>query len=334
MSNKIHLGIRYFITGSSGFIGFHLASRLLESGAHVSGYDNMNDYYDTRLKDARLSLLQKNEKFMFYQNDLADKNALENAFAKAQPDIVIHLAGQAGVRYSLTNPEAYVQSNLVGFANILECCRQCKISHLLYASSSSVYGSNTKFPFSESDRVDHPVSLYAATKKSNELMAHVYSHLFHIPTTGLRFFTVYGPYGRPDMAPFLFLKAILAGNPIKVFNGGDMQRDFTYIDDIVDGVLALVNHSHALAPAQGTPPYKIYNIGNSHPEKLADFIAYLEEFTGKTAIKELLPIQPGDVPCTYADTSCLKADTGFQPSTPLREGLKRFVEWYQNFYLI
>lgn len=333
--NELCINKTYLVTGAAGFIGFHVAKRLLELGARVIGYDNVNDYYSVVLKEARLDelgkLQQSKENLTFIHADLADKTALETVFKTHKPQIVIHLAAQPGVRYSLENPDAYVKSNLTGFMNILECCRHYKTEHLLYASSSSVYGSNKKLPFSVEDRVDNPISLYAATKKSNELMAHTYSHLFNIPTTGLRFFTVYGPWGRPDMAAYLFLEAINQGKSIKVFNNGDMMRDFTYIDDIVKGIIRLVNNSAALTRPKDTPPYKIYNIGNNHPEKLTDFIAYIEGFMGKTAKKEFLPLQPGDVPATYADIDELTKDTGFKPETPLKEGLKRFVEWFEAY---
>ena len=319
----------YMVTGAAGFIGFHVSKHLLEMGVTVIGYDNVSDYYSVALKETRIAELQKYDKFTFFRADLADKISLDMAFTEHKPKIVIHLAAQAGVRYSLENPNAYVDSNLVGFVNILECCRRNDIKHLLYASSSSVYGSNKKLPFSVSDRVDNPISLYAATKKSNELMAHTYSHLFRLPTTGLRFFTVYGPWGRPDMAAFLFLEAIWNEKPIKVFNNGEMMRDFTYIDDIVQGIVSLIDNSAALKQASDEPPYKLYNIGNNRPEKLLDFISILEELIGKKAIKEFLPIQQGDVPSTYADIDELMEDTGFRPDTSLRIGLKNFVDWWR-----
>ena len=321
----------FLVTGAAGFIGFHTAIRLLSAGARVIGYDNMNDYYSVELKEARLKELNKHRSFTFIKADLADKATLAAAFEEYFPQIVINLAAQAGVRYSIDNPDAYINSNLVGFINILECCRHYGVEHLLYASSSSVYGSNKKLPFSAEDRVDNPISLYAATKKSNELMAHAYSHLFRLPTTGLRFFTVYGPWGRPDMATSLFLDAINSGKPIKVFNNGEMMRDFTYVDDVVSGVLALVDKSAALRLENGTPPYKVYNIGNNRPEKLLDFILLLERFSGKKAIKELLPLQPGDVPSTFADIDDLIRDTGFKPDTPLEDGLERFVRWWMEY---
>jgi len=324
------------VTGAAGFIGFHVTKSLMELGIDVVGYDNVNDYYSVALKEARLSELERlssaeGGSFKFYRADLADKAALEAVFAEHKPQVVIHLAAQAGVRYSLENPDAYVQSNLVGFMNILECCRHYNVAHLLYASSSSVYGSNKKLPFAIEDRVDNPISLYAATKKSNELMAHTYSHLFGLPTTGLRFFTVYGPWGRPDMAAFLFIDAINAGKPIKVFNNGEMMRDFTYVDDIVKGIIALVSKSAALTATSGDAPYKVYNIGNNSPEKLLDFITLIEEFLGKNAVKEFLPLQPGDVPSTFADIDELIRDTGVKPETPLRVGLERFVKWWLEY---
>ena len=321
----------YFVTGSAGFIGYHVTAALLNQGVQVIGYDNLNDYYDVSLKKARLAELTKHPNFTFMCASLEDKAALDTVFATHHPTIAIHLAAQAGVRYSLENPNAYVDSNLVGFINMLECCRHNKVKHLLYASSSSVYGANKKLPFSVNDRVDNPISLYAATKKANELMAHTYSHLFSLPTTGLRFFTVYGPWGRPDMAAFIFLDAIWQGQPIKVFNNGEMMRDFTYVDDITKGIISLIDKSAALTPLNNEPPYKVYNIGNNRPEKLLDFIGILEEFTGKKAIKELLPMQPGDVPATYADIDELTRDTGFKPTTSLREGLKQFVDWWLQY---
>ncbi|MCL2152569.1 MAG: NAD-dependent epimerase/dehydratase family protein [Oscillospiraceae bacterium] len=322
----------FLVTGAAGFIGFHTSKRLLEIGAKVIGYDNVNDYYSVALKEARLSQIEAHDKFMFYRADLADKPALEDVFLKHKPQIVINLAAQAGVRYSITNPGVYVQSNLVGFTNILECCRGFGVEHLLYASSSSVYGSNTKLPFSVEDRTDNPISLYAATKKSNELLAHVYSHLFKLPTTGMRFFTVYGPWGRPDMAAFLFLDAINAGKTIKVFNNGEMARDFTYVDDVVDSIVALVDKSAAMrSVANGALPYKVYNIGNNHPERLLDFIETLQEFIGKKAIMEFMPLQPGDVPSTFADIDELISDTGVKPQTPLRVGLEKFVTWWKSY---
>ncbi|MBU5594400.1 NAD-dependent epimerase [Amphibacillus sp. MSJ-3] len=331
----------FLITGAAGFIGMSLSKRLLEEGNKIIGLDNLNDYYDVQLKKDRLEILKENENFTFYQLDLADRQAVEDCFAKENVDVVINLAAQAGVRYSLKNPHAYVDSNLVGFVNILEGCRHHKIKHLIYASSSSVYGANTKMPFSTNDGVNHPVSLYAATKKSNELMAHAYSHLYDIPTTGLRFFTVYGPMGRPDMAYFSFTKKILAGEPIKIFNNGEMMRDFTYIDDIVDGIVRLLDHPPKAnpefdrenpIPSASYAPYKIYNIGNNQPIKLMDFIETLEKHIGIEAKKEFLPMQAGDVKATYADIDDLQQTTGFKPTTTIDDGLKQFVDWYMEYY--
>ena len=332
--------MKVLVTGAAGFIGFHVSLALIARGDIVIGVDNLNDYYDVRLKEARLAAIQshKNAKnFHFIKADVADMSMLQDVFNTHKPQRVVHLAAQAGVRYSLQNPNAYVQSNLVGFANILEACRHHDIEHLVYASSSSVYGGNTKMPFSEQDNVDHPVSLYAATKKSNELMAHTYSHLYQLPTTGLRFFTVYGPWGRPDMSPFLFANAILSGKPIQVFNYGDMMRDFTYIDDIVEGILRVLDKpAEAEYPdADGIAakaPYRIFNIGNSQPEKLMDFIGEMESALGKEAVKEFLPMQAGDVKATFADTSALEAWVGFKPATSLKQGVSNFVQWYAGFY--
>ncbi|NEW01031.1 NAD-dependent epimerase [Priestia aryabhattai] len=318
----------YLITGAAGFIGMHLSIRLLKAGCTVVGLDNINDYYDVNLKHSRLSILSDYGNFIFYKADLTDKNYLEKIFKEHKINIVVNLAAQAGVRYSIENPDAYIQSNIVGFANILEMCRHYKVDHLLYASSSSVYGANKKIPFSTEDQVDYPVSLYAATKKSNELMAHTYSHLYKVPTTGLRFFTVYGPYGRPDMAYFSFTKAIIENKPIKVFNNGDMYRDFTYISDIVDGITKLIENSKSLDEDKKSLPYKIYNIGNNRPEKLMDFINAIEKAVGKEAIKEYYPMQPGDVYQTYANVDDLIKDIGFQPDTPLQSGIENFVNWY------
>ncbi|WP_148359321.1 NAD-dependent epimerase [Peribacillus simplex] len=318
----------YLVTGAAGFIGMHLSKRLLENGCKVIGYDNLNDYYDVNLKMARLDILNEYEKFVFHKADLVDKNYLEKVFKDNKINIVINLAAQAGVRYSIENPDAYIQSNIVGYLNILEMCRHHKVEHLLYASSSSVYGANKKIPFSTEDRVDNPVSLYAATKKSNELMAHTYSHLYKIPTTGLRFFTVYGPYGRPDMAYYSFTKAIMSDTPIKVFNNGDMYRDFTYIDDIIDGVIRLIENSPVLGNKE--LPYKIYNIGNNKPEKLLDFIQAIEMAVGKEAIKEYYPMQPGDVYQTYADVHDLIQDVGFKPETSIQDGINNFMMWYRD----
>lgn len=332
--------MKVLVTGAAGFIGFHVSMALLARGDEVIGLDNLNDYYDVRLKQARLEEIsnhQNAKNFHFVKLDISNTQALSEFFAKQKPQRVVHLAAQAGVRYSLQNPHAYVQSNLVGFTNVLEACRQNNVQHLVYASSSSVYGGNTKLPFSEHDNVDHPVSLYAATKKANELMAHTYSHLFNLPTTGLRFFTVYGPWGRPDMSPFLFANAILTGKPIQVFNHGNMMRDFTYIDDIVEGVIRVLDKpAMAETPdAEGIAtkaPYRIFNIGNSQPEKLMDFIAELEAALGKFATKEFLPMQPGDVKATFADTSALEKWVRFKPSISLSVGVERFVAWYTNFY--
>lgn len=314
------------ITGAAGFIGFHLSKRLLEQGCRIIGYDNINHYYDTALKEARLDILRQYEGFTFIKAALEDKEALESVFTEHAPGVVINLAAQAGVRYSIDHPEEYIQSNVVGFFNVLECCRYHKPSLLLYASSSSVYGMNAKVPFSTEDRVDNPVSLYAATKKSNELMAYTYSHLYGYPAVGLRFFTVYGPYGRPDMAYFSFSRAIMEGKPVKIFNHGDLYRDFTYVDDIIDGMLAILEH-----PEKIGGNYKIYNIGNSRPEKLMDFIGLLEEKLGREAVKEYYPMQPGDVYQTYADTSALERDFGFCPKTPLTDGLDQFVAWFREY---
>jgi len=331
------------VTGAAGFIGFHVAQRLLARGDTVVGIDNLNPYYDVGLKEARLAQLTNRTGFHFLRLDLADRDGMTRLFVDHKPERVVHLAAQAGVRYSLTNPHAYVESNLVGFLHILEGCRHSKVQHLVYASSSSVYGANTKMPFSVHDNVDHPVSLYAASKKANELMAHTYSHLYRLPTTGLRFFTVYGPWGRPDMALFLFTQAILAGHPIEVFNEGKMRRDFTYIDDIVEGVVRVLDtipqsnpHWSSAKPDPGTSqaPYRIYNIGNNHPVELFDFIGTLETCLGRKAEKQLLPMQPGDVPATYADVDDLMRDVGFRPSTPIAIGIARFVEWYRAYYRV
>ena len=318
------------ITGAAGFIGFHLAKRLLELGLRVFGFDNLKDYYEVNLKYSRLDILHGFGKFSFIKGDLANKAEVDGLFAQPQPDIVINLGAQAGVRYSIENPGAYIQSNIVGFYNILEACRNYRVDHLLYASSSSVYGANRKIPFSTDDKVDKPLSLYAATKKSNELMAYTYAHLYGIPATGLRFFTVYGPYGRPDMAYFSFTKAILEGQPIKVFNQGDMYRDFTYIDDIVAGIVNVIPNP-PWKDENGTR-HKIYNIGNNQPEKLMDFIATLEKCLGREALKEYYPMQAGDVYQTYADVSELMQDFDFKPDTPISVGLARFVQWYQEYY--
>lgn len=320
----------YLITGGAGFIGFHLSKRLLEQGARVIGFDNMNDYYEVSLKEARLSILQKYERFTFVKGDLADKAAVFAVFETQKPQIVVNLGAQAGVRYSIDNPDAYVSSNLVGFFNILEACRHFGTEHLVFASSSSVYGGNDKVPFSTEDKVDEPVSLYAATKKSNELMAHAYSKLYGYPVTGLRFFTVYGPMGRPDMAYFKFAKKIVNGEPIQIYNNGDMLRDFTYIDDIVTGVYNILCNPPAVN--EKGVAYKIYNIGNNQPVKLMDFIATLEKCLGKEAVKEYYPMQPGDVYQTYADVSALMQDFGFRPDTSIETGLTAFVKWFKEYY--
>ncbi|MBI4998740.1 MAG: NAD-dependent epimerase [Rhodocyclales bacterium] len=319
--------MKVLITGAAGFIGMYVAERLLARGDKVVGIDNLNDYYDVSLKEARLARLTPNAAFRFVKLDLADREGMAALFSQERPDAVINLAAQAGVRYSLKNPLAYADSNLLGFVNVLEGCRHNGVKHLLYASSSSVYGGNQKVPFAEDDNVDHPVSLYAATKKANELMAYSYSHLYGIPATGLRFFTVYGPWGRPDMAYFSFTQNILAGKPIDVFNHGRMQRDFTYIDDIAEGVLRILDQ----APT-ATPPHTVFNIGNHQPVELMEFIGTLEQALGRKTTYNFLPMQDGDVPITYAETSRLRAAVGFSPSTPLAEGIGRFVAWYRDYY--
>ena len=333
--------MRVLITGAAGFIGSTLAHRLLDRGDEVLGLDNLNDYYDVRLKQARLDRLTPRPGFSFVKASLEDREALDAAFDAFKPQRVVNLAAQAGVRYSLENPRAYIDANIVGFLNVLEACRHKGVEHLVYASSSSVYGSNRKLPFAVEDSVDHPVSLYAASKKANELMAHTYSHLFRLPTTGLRFFTVYGPWGRPDMALFLFTKKILAGEPIDVFNFGNHTRDFTYIDDIVEGVIRTLDRVPgpdggfdplAPTPATSAAPYRVYNIGNHTPVQLSRYIELIEEATGKRATKNLLPLQPGDVPDTEAEVSALMRDTGYAPETPVEVGVKRFVDWYRGFY--
>jgi UDP-glucuronate 4-epimerase len=333
--------MNYLVTGAAGFIGFHLSRRLLERGDSVIGIDNLNAYYDVNLKKARLCKLEEIPGFTFHKLDLADREEVNRLFAENNFDCVVNLAAQAGVRYSLTNPHAYIDCNIVGFINILEGCRHNDIKHLVYASSSSVYGANTNMPFSVHHNVDHPVSLYAATKKSNELMAHTYSSLYKLPCTGLRFFTVYGPLGRPDMALFLFTRAILENKPIDVYNHGRMKRDFTYIDDIVEGVIRVSDKVPEPNPdwngdkpdsATSYAPYKLYNIGNNNPVELMKFIEVLEDCLGKKANKNLLPIQPGDVPETYADVDDLVNDVGFKPATSIEEGIKRFVEWYNEYY--
>lgn len=336
--------MKVLVTGVAGFIGFHLTQKLLDRGVEVIGIDNLNDYYDVSLKEGRLSQLAQNkhkENFEFIKMDLVDNVQIESLFNNNNFEVVINLAAQAGVRYSIENPRAYIDSNVVGFLNILEGCRNKKIKHLIYASSSSVYGANKKMPFSEIDSVDHPVSLYAATKKSNELLAHAYSHLYKIPTTGLRFFTVYGPWGRPDMAYFKFAKNITEGKPINVFNNGDMYRDFTYIDDIVEGIVRLMDvipepmqDSNVIDPSNSYAPYRVYNIGNNNPEKLMEFINILEKAIGKKAEIEFLPMQKGDVKATYADINKLNGAVGFKPSTSLEVGLDKFVDWYKDYYTI
>jgi len=328
--NPFDASKRYLVTGAAGFIGFHLARKLASQGAEVVGFDNINDYYDVNLKHARLEELKPFENFKFVKGDLADANAVNALFEEGRFDVVVNLAAQAGVRYSITNPGAYINSNLVGFFNILEACRFHSVEHLLYASSSSVYGNQQKTPFSTSDRVDEPVSLYAATKKSNELLAYSYSHLYGIPATGLRFFTVYGPYGRPDMAAFIFTRKIFNDEPIQVFNNGDMYRDFTYVDDIVQGIENML--CNPPKPNAKGDRAKVYNIGNNKPEKLLTFIETLERQIGRTARKEFLPMQAGDVYQTYADVSDLIADFDFRPNTSIEVGLKRFVDWYRGFY--
>jgi UDP-glucuronate 4-epimerase len=341
--NDLHApASKILVTGAAGFIGFHLCQRLLARGDVVVGLDNLNDYYEVSLKENRLKKLTDKENFSFAKGDLSDRSGMEALFAEHEFDAVVNLAAQAGVRYSLTNPHAYVDANLVGFMNILEGCRHQKVGHLVYASSSSVYGANTRMPFSVHDNVDHPVSLYAASKKANELMAHTYAHLYGLPCTGLRFFTVYGPWGRPDMALFLFTKAILAGKPIDVFNHGRMRRDFTFIDDIVEGVMRVTDQPaqpnpdwSGVAPDPGTSaaPYRVYNIGNNNPVELMHLIETLEKALGKTAVKNFLPLQPGDVPATWANVDALGNDVGFRPETPIEVGVERFVEWYKGYYL-
>jgi UDP-glucuronate 4-epimerase len=331
------------VTGAAGFIGFHLSQKLLNAGYQVFGLDNLNDYYDQRLKMSRLDILKSNKNFSFHQLDLTDRNAINGLFSEHQFPYVVNLAAQAGVRYSLTNPHAYLESNLHGFLNILEACRHNNTKHLVYASSSSVYGANKKMPFSVHHNVDHPISLYAASKKSNELMAHTYSALYNLPTTGLRFFTVYGPYGRPDMALFLFTKAILENKPIDVFNNGKMRRDFTYVDDIVESIVRLVPRPSkpnaewsgmTPDPATSFAPYRVFNIGNNKPVELLRFIEVIEEKLGKKAVKNLLPLQDGDVPETFADVEDLRLEVDFKPSTPIEEGIDKFISWYTKYYNI
>jgi len=332
--------MRVLLTGAAGFIGYHTAARLLDRGHEVIGFDNLNAYYDVSLKEARLARLKEREGFRFLKADLGDRTTVEATFAAEQPEHVIHLAAQAGVRYSLDHPHSYINANLTGFLHILEGCRHHGVEHLVYASSSSVYGANRKLPFDVSDPVDHPVSLYGATKKANELMAHSYAHLFALPTTGLRFFTVYGPWGRPDMSLFLFTRKILAGEPVEVFNYGHHARDFTYIDDAVEGILRTFDKiaapdpawdPAAPDPATSSAPYRIYNIGNNRPVEVTEVVRLLETELGRPAVRELTPMQPGDVPATYADVSALEAAVGFQPKTPIEEGVRRFVAWYRSY---
>ena len=333
--------MKVLVTGAAGFIGMHASQVLLARGDEVVGLDNLNDYYDPQLKRDRLARIEPNANFRFVKLDVADRSGMERLFAEEKFDRVIHLAAQAGVRYSLENPHAYVDSNVVGFMNILEGCRHNKVGHLVYASSSSVYGGNTKMPFSEHDSVDHPISMYAATKKANELMAHTYSHLYGLPTTGLRFFTVYGPWGRPDMALFLFTKATIEGKPIDVFNHGKMQRDFTYVDDIVEGVIRVLDRTATSDPdfdanhpdpGRSNAPFRVFNIGNNNPVQLMDYIGAIEQALGTEAQKNYLPMQDGDVPATYADTDELSAWTGFAPATKVTDGVARFVGWYREYY--
>ncbi|MFK7900496.1 MAG: NAD-dependent epimerase [Cyclobacteriaceae bacterium] len=331
---------KILVTGAAGFIGFHLSKRLLKDGYKVVGIDDLNDYYDVELKKKRLAQLSSNKSFSFHKAQLQDKEAIHTLFEKERPQLVMNLAAQAGVRYSIENPYAYLDSNVTGYLNILEACRHYPVEHLVYASSSSVYGGNTKMPFSVNDSVDHPVSLYAATKKANELMAHTYSHLYNVPTTGLRFFTVYGPWGRPDMALFLFADAILKGEPIKVFNNGNMRRDFTYVDDIVEGIVRLLPKppvknenwdAKKADPATSSAPYQVFNIGNNRPESLMRYIEILEENLGQVAKKDFLPLQPGDVPETYADVTALEDYVDFKPNTSLEDGIGEFVKWYKEY---
>jgi UDP-glucuronate 4-epimerase len=333
---------KVLVTGAAGFIGFHLCERLLARGDSVVGYDNLSDYYSVSLKEARLARLIDQRGFCFVRGDLEDSAHLNTLFEEAQPQIVINLAAQAGVRHSVTHPQSFVKSNLIGFANVLEACRRHPVRHLVFASSSSVYGMNTRMPFSPHDGVDHPISLYAASKKANELMAHAYSHCFGLPTTGLRFFTVYGPWGRPDMALFLFTRAILEGRPIDVFNHGKMRRNFTYVDDAVEGIVRVMDRppapnpswvpGDAPDPATSSAPYRLYNVGSNEPTELMEFIALIEKELGKTAEKRMLPLHPGDVPATFADIRDLMEDTGYQPQTPIAAGVARFVAWYRAFY--
>lgn len=334
---------KIFVTGAAGFIGFHLSQKLCDNGFDVVGLDNLNNYYDVKLKEDRLKYLLAKSNFKFYKSDLAEKETVINIFKQEKFDYVVNLAAQAGVRYSLINPNAYIDSNITGFLNVLEGCRHYPVKHLIYASSSSVYGANTKMPFSVHDNVDHPISLYAASKKSNELMAHTYSNLYKIPTTGLRFFTVYGPWGRPDMALFMFTKSIAEGKPIDVYNNGKMRRDFTFIDDIVDGIYKLIPKTPEPNPvwngyepdsATSFAPYRLFNIGNNQPVELLRFIEIIEEKLSKKAIKNFLPIQPGDVPATFADVDDLIDEVGFKPNTPIEVGIGKFIEWYRSYYKI
>lgn len=333
--------MKILVTGAAGFIGMHVSQKLLARGDQVVGLDNLNDYYSVSLKESRLALIQVHSNFTFERADLADRPAMESLFQHHDFDAVINLAAQAGVRYSLENPHAYIDSNIVGYMNVLECCRHHAIGHLVYASSSSVYGLNSSMPFSIHDNVDHPISLYAASKKSNELMAHTYSHLYGLPTTGLRFFTVYGPWGRPDMALFLFTKAIVQGEPIQVFNNGEMLRDFTYIDDIVEGVIRVLDkpalpnpdwQGDTPDPGTSPAPYRLFNIGNNNPVKLLDFIGAIEQALGKAAVKKMMPIQPGDVAATYANIDDLVNQLDYRPDTKIEDGIKHFVAWYQDYY--
>ena len=331
------------VTGAAGFIGFHVSQRLLADGHSVVGLDILNTYYDPKLKEARLDILRRSAGFTFTRLDLTDRTAMRSLFAQHRFPVVVHLAAQAGVRHSLSHPHAYIDANIEGFINVLEGCRHNGCEHLVFASSSSVYGANTKLPFSVRDNVDHPISLYAASKKANELMAHSYSHLYRIPATGLRFFTVYGPWGRPDMAMFIFAKAILAGEPIRLFNHGKMRRDFTFVDDVSNAIVRLLDHppqgdpgwsGEAPDPGTSTAPWRIYNIGNNRPEQLTDVVSLLEKEFGRTAIKEMLPMQPGDVEATYADVADLERDIGFRPATSIEDGIARFAKWYREFHRI
>jgi UDP-glucuronate 4-epimerase len=332
---------KILVTGAAGFIGFHLSQRLLQAGHEVVGLDNINSYYDPALKEARLSILKNDPRFSFHKIDLTDRAGVQQLFEQHRFPAVVHLAAQAGVRYSIQNPRAYVDANLEGFVNILEGCRHNDCKHLLFASSSSVYGANTKLPFSVHDNVDHPISLYAASKKANELMAHSYSHLYRLPTTGLRFFTVYGPWGRPDMAMFLFAKAIENGEPIKLFNHGDMRRDFTYVDDVTEAIGRLIDHvptgnpawsGNNPDPASSAAPWRVYNIGNNRPENLMEVVTLLEQEFGQVAKKDMLPMQPGDVYATYADVDDLMRDVGFRPATSIKDGIARFAAWYRDYH--